>query len=531
MPLHTREQEHFDVVVIGGGHNGLVAATYLARAGRSVLVLERQDHLGGAAVSAEVFPGTDARLSRYSYLVSLFPQQIIDDLGLDLRLIRRRYSSYTPLPGTDAGLLVDNEDPEATRASFAAVDAAADFEAFGRFYERTGAIAERLWPTVTQPLPRRSDVRALLDDDELWADFFERPLGEAIKTAFRSDLVRGVVLTDGLISTFARAEQKDLQQNKCFLYHVIGGGTGDWDVPEGGMGAVSGALEKAARAAGVQFRTSAEVTAVSPGGEVAYDGGADGPSTVHGEFVLANVAPQVLERLLGDAATGTAAPASGRAEGAQAKVNLLLKRLPRLKDSSLAPEAAFGGTFHINEAYTQLERAYTDATRGSVPAPLPAEIYCHTLADPSILPERLRREGAHTLTVFTLQTPHRLLTEIDNDRLREELQRAVLDSLNSVLAEPVEDCLMTDADGRPCIETRTTLDLEHSLAMPGGSIFHGPLSWPFAEDDEPLDNAARRWGVATGHERILMCGAGARRGGGVSGLGGHNAAMALLEEG
>lgn len=531
MPLHTREQEHFDVVVIGGGHNGLVAATYLARAGRSVLVLERQDHLGGAAVSAEVFPGTDARLSRYSYLVSLFPQQIIDDLGLDLRLIRRRYSSYTPLPGTDAGLLVDNEDPEATRASFAAVDAAADFEAFGRFYERTGAIAERLWPTVTQPLPRRSDVRALLDDDGLWADFFERPLGEAIKTAFRSDLVRGVVLTDGLISTFARAEQKDLQQNKCFLYHVIGGGTGDWDVPEGGMGAVSGALEKAARAAGVQFRTSAEVTAVSPGGEVAYDGGADGPSTVHGEFVLANVAPQVLGRLLGDAATGTAAPASARAEGAQAKVNLLLKRLPRLKDSSLAPEAAFGGTFHINEAYTQLERAYTDATRGSVPAPLPAEIYCHTLADPSILPERLRQEGAHTLTVFTLQTPHRLLTEIDNDRLREELQRAVLDSLNSVLAEPIEDCLMTDADGRPCIETKTTLDLEHSLAMPGGSIFHGPLSWPFAEDDEPLDNAARRWGVATGHERILMCGAGARRGGGVSGLGGHNAAMALLEEG
>jgi phytoene dehydrogenase-like protein len=85
--------------------------------------------------------------------------------------------------------------------------------------------------------------------------------------------------------------------------------------------------------------------------------------------------------------------------------------------------------------------------------------------------------------------------------------------------------------GRPCIETKTTLDLEHSLAMPGGSIFHGPLSWPFAEDDEPLDTAAQRWGVATGHERILLCGAGARRGGGVSGLGGHNAAMALLEEG
>ncbi|EMY33633.1 phytoene dehydrogenase [Arthrobacter crystallopoietes BAB-32] len=492
-----------------------------------MLVLERQDHLGGAAVSAEVFPGTGAKLSRYSYLVSLFPQRIIDDLGLDLRLIRRRYSSYTPLPGTASGLLVDNEDAQATRASFEAVGAGSDFDAFGRFHARTGTIAERLWPIVTQPLPRRSEVRSLLGEDQLWTDFFERPLGEVIEATFQSDLVRGIVLTDGLISTFARAGQEDLQQNKCFLYHVIGGGTGNWDVPEGGMGAVSGALEKAAREAGVQFRTSAEVTSLSPAGDVTYDGGASGKASVHGEYVLANVSPEVLGRLL----EGSPARPAARAEGAQAKVNLLLKRLPRLKEAGVAPEAAFGGTFHINEAYSQLERAYAEAAAGSVPDPLPAEIYCHTLADPSILPDGLRQEGAHTLTVFTLQTPHRLLSEANNDRLRSELQQAVLDSLNSVLAEPVEDCLLTDSHGRPCIETKTTLDLENTLGMSGGSIFHGPLSWPFAEDDEALDTPAQRWGVATGHERILLCGAGARRGGGVSGLGGHNAAMALLEQG
>jgi phytoene dehydrogenase-like protein len=104
----------------------------------------------------------------------------------------------------------------------------------------------------------------------------------------------------------------------------------------------------------------------------------------------------------------------------------------------------------------------------------------------------------------------------------------VLSSLNSVLAEPIQDVLMSDAAGRPCIETTTTLDLQRTLAMTAGNIFHGALSWPFAEDGDPLDTPARRWGVATAHERIMLCGSAARRGGAVSGIGGHNAAMAVL---
>ena len=101
----------YDDIIVGAGHNGLTAAAYLARAGRRVLLLERADHVGGAAVSAQAFPGVDARLSRYSYLVSLLPRQVMADLDLDVRLVRRRYSSYTPLPAAPGtGLLVDNED-------------------------------------------------------------------------------------------------------------------------------------------------------------------------------------------------------------------------------------------------------------------------------------------------------------------------------------------------------------------------------------------------------------------------------------
>ncbi len=124
------ENTHFDVVIVGGGHNGLTAAAYLAKAGKSVAVLERDNHFGGAAISAAAFKGVDARLSRYSYLVSLLPERIITELGLDIRLARRRYSSYTPNPeGTEAGLLVDGGDPDASRSSFDRVGAGPDFEA------------------------------------------------------------------------------------------------------------------------------------------------------------------------------------------------------------------------------------------------------------------------------------------------------------------------------------------------------------------------------------------------------------------
>jgi len=516
------EHSTADVVIVGGGHNGLVAATYLAQAGKTVTLLERLDHVGGAAVSAEAFSGVDARLSRYSYLVSLLPERIIRELKLDIRLERRRYASYTPLPGTDRGLLVDNADADATAASFASVGAADDVAPWREFYEGTATLARALFPTVCEPLLTRSEAKRAVDDDALWNSIIERPIGETIESTFSNDLVRGVVLTDALIGNFVSAHDEGLAGNRCFLYHVIGGGTGDWDVPVGGMGAVTGELARAASEAGATLLTNAEVVSLTPEGEVRYL--LDGEErAITADRVLVNVAPYVLDSLLGNA------PSVARPEGAQVKVNLMLSRLPRLRDGNIDPAAAFGGTFHINEGYTQLQAAFDAASAGTVPSPLPSEIYCHTLADPSILSPELQASGAHTLTVFALHAPDRLLTPENNDEMRAVLQQAVADSLNSVLAEPIEDVLMRDADGNLCIETKTTLDIEEALRMPGGNIFHGPLSWPFVEDDASLSSPAERWGVATAHERILLCGSGARRGGAVSGLGGHNAAMAVLE--
>ncbi|MFE5335994.1 phytoene desaturase family protein [Isoptericola sp. NPDC056573] len=534
-PLAAR----YDAVVVGGGHNGLTAAAYLARAGRSVLVLERLDHVGGAAVSARVFPGVDARLSRYSYLVSLLPRRVIEELGLPVTLRRRRYSSYTPVE--DTGLLVDTGDDAVTRASFAAVGAEGDHAAWQRWYAATGRLARRLFPTLTEPLPSRAEARALVDDAATWRDLVERPLGEALRDRFASDVVQGVVATDGLIGTFADLDEGSLAQNRCYLYHVIGGGTGDWDVPVGGMGAVSGALRDAAAAAGAMVVTRAAVSAVDPGGgdaRVAWSDDDGRDHEVAAGAVLCGAAPDTLDRLL--AATG-AAP-SGRAtpqppEGAQLKVNLLVRRLPRLRGSDhgtgVDPAAAFGGTFHVHESAAQLRAAHAQAASGQVPEVPPCEIYCHSLTDPSILGPELRATGAQTLTLFGLHMPERLFRP-DPVGAREQALAATLASLDSVLAEPIEDVLLHDADGRPCLEARTPVDLEGDVGLPGGHIFHRDLSWPWAPgddgddgDDTGLDRPGS-WGVETVHPRVLLAGAGARRGGGVSGVPGRAAAMAVL---
>ena len=440
-----------DAVVVGGGHNGLAAAAYLARAGKRVVVLERRDVLGGAVASARPWPGVDATLSRYSYLVSLLPEKVIRELGLSLEL-RERPSPPHPLAA------------ECDR------------------------LAAAVFPTLTEPVPSRAALRRRLNDDDLWHAVFERPLGEWLEARIDDDVQRGHVLTDGLIGVHTHAHDPSLLQNRCFLLHVVGR---SWDVPVGGMGRVAAELQRAAEDAGAHLRTGVEVTAIDAddtGAEVATSTG----ERIRCDHVLAGVAPRTLAALLGEPE-----PEAAKPRGAQLKVNLLLRELP--------PGYDFAGTVHIDSAYSQLAAAATSSD--ALPDPLPFDVYCHSLTDPSILGPSLRAAGAHTLTAFALH--------VGPGADGAEGARRVIAALDCA------DLLWEASDGQPCVEWHTQAELERELGLPGGNIFHRDPSWPCSE-------AGGGWGVETDRSAVLLCGAGAMRGGGVSAIPGHNAAMALL---
>ena len=494
----------YDVVIVGGGHNGLVAATYLARAGKSVRVLEANPEIGGASQSVRTFPEYDANLSRYSYLIALLPDKIINDLGLSFECLSRDVSSYTPY-GENKGLYVSRVWDKATESSFNEIDPSGkEGGAWQDFYAEVAEFAERIAPTLLEPLKTRSELRKQIDLDSTWQYLVEEPIGKVITERFTNDVVRGVVLTDALIGTFASAF--DIQANICFLYHLIGNGTGEWKVPKGGMGALVNELVRVAKESGVEISLNSKavkVESTSAGVSVALENG----EVVSADYLLSNAAPQVLARL-----RGASAPES--LDGSQMKINILLKRLPKLK-SGIDPRLAFAGTFHANESFTQFESVYKDAKNGVMPQKMPIEMYCHTLTDPSILGQELQDEGYQTLTLFGLHTPAALF-DGDNDAARDAALKSALASLNDYLAEPIEDVIAA-------IEVKTPLDIEAAISLPRGNIFHKDLSMPFREDG--TDEA---WGVETDDPRIFICGAGAVRGGGVSGIPGHNAAMAIL---
>ena len=500
----------YEVAIVGGGHNALVAACYLAKAGKKVVVLEKNQEFGGATKSVYAFEGVGAKLSRYSYLVALFPDQIKQDLDLKFETLSRTVSSYTP--SGNSGILINRSfDAESRESITAFTSNNEESDAWERFYKRIGELAEVLAPTMLEPLRDEAEIKALIGD-ELWDEFVVQPLEITLNKYFKNDLVKGIVLTDGLIGTFTSAAER--LSNICFLYHLIGNGTGEWRVPKGGMGKLVEALLQRATSLGVEMRAGTEVLGVNAskdGATIKLNTGEELTTKV----LLFGAAPKVLERL-----AGIKAPTLR--DGSQVKMNMVLKRLPNLK-SGVDPKKAFAGTFHIDESYEQLEKAYHQAKSGVIPDAIPSEMYCHTLTDPSILSESMQEAGNHTLTLFALHTPASLFDK-DHDRVKAEVTKRILTGLNSYLDEPIEELLLNDAAGQPCIEVKTPQELEAEIDLPRGNIFHGDLIWPWRTQGEQ-----GKWGVETTHDRIFIAGAGAVRGGGVSGIAGHNAAMAALE--
>lgn len=505
----------YDVIIIGAGHNGLVAASYLAKAGQKVLMLETNNEVGGATTSEQVFEGVDARISRYSYLVSLLPDQILSDLDLKFETISRKISSYTPYlkNGKQAGLLVKRVWDQSNVESFKSLtNTEVESKAWYEFYDQVSKFAKVISPTLLKPLPTKSEIKSALADDQIWRMLIEQPLGKVLDERFEDDLVKGVILTDGLIGTFSSAYE--MQTNICFLYHLIGNGSGEWKVPKGGMGELVLELDKKARSLGVEIKVNSKVVSVSATDSQVEVELAEGEK-ISANYLLSNAAPQVLAKLMGQVQPKSL-------EGSQIKINMVLKSLPKFK-SGIDARDAFVGTLHINESFNQLEKAYQQAKSGVFPDELPLEMYCHTLSDPSILSNELIRLGYHTLTIFGIHTPAKLF-EKQPSEVKEIAKERALAALNQYLEEPIQNHLAKDSNGDLCIEIKSPLDLEQEIALPRGNIFHKDLSFPFKDDD-----STTKWGVETNHPRVFLCGAGAIRGGGVSGIAGHNAAMAVLE--
>lgn len=491
-------------------------------------MLEKNDYIGGATTSQRIFPDYDARISRYSYLVSLFPEKIIHDLGLRIELRSRPTASFTPYARNNAhyALLLSNISEETSRQSLSELTGReTEFHQMRNFYRLARTFADKVWDTMLLPLPGKDDLAQQFTKDDLareaWRSLVEEPLGLAIERYLQNDLVRGLVFTDAKIGLFTHPHDESLLQNRCFLYHLIGNRTGEWKVPVGGMGHVADELKRVSESAGAEMLTRVNPTKLhftSGAHTIQFD--LDGkPHTVDARFVLINFGLNILAKLLGKPYQPDATH-----EGSVLKINMLLQRLPRLRATQHAISDAFCGTFHIDEGYEQMNVSYRQALQKRLPDKIPCEIYCHTLTDDSILSPDLRARGFQTLTLFALDTPARLF-DADNGSTRQLAVRKCLNGLNNYLADPIEDCLARARNGEPCLEAKTPLDIEQELGHYRGNIFHGALTFPFAESTETIGT----WGVETEFPNVFICGSSARRGGAVSGIPGHNAAMKLLE--
>jgi phytoene dehydrogenase-like protein len=518
----------YDTIIIGGGHNGLVAACYLAKAGKKVLILEKNDYIGGGTTSQKIFPDYEAYLSRYSYLVSLFPKEIFEELGIHVNLLRRETASYTPYVqnGAHKGLIISNVNEEISKESVLALGyGEQEWKGYRSILQQQQTFADLIWDSFLVPLKSKAEWKAYFEEQgqaALWKSFVEEPIGKLIESHVQSDILRGVLMTDAKIGSYTHAYDISLLQNKTFIYHVIGNKTGEWRVPQGGMGNLVAQLIEKAVESGVEIKTLAEVTQIERAERPKVFYSQNGHAyEVTADDILLNASPKILEELLGHIPL----PTQPTEEGTAFKINLLLKKLPQLKDTQVQPEQAFAGTFHINQSFEQMEQSFDSAASGKIPDPVACEIYCHTLTDPSILSEELQQQGYHTLTVFGLDLPYELFIK-DNEAAKKEVVAKFLKGINEYLAEPLEDCLATDTNGNLCLEAKSSVDLEKELGMTRGNIFHNGLSWFYAENNEAIG----KWGVETPYEHIYICGSGAARGGAVSGIPGRNAAKVLIDK-
>jgi phytoene dehydrogenase-like protein len=523
----------YDAIIIGAGHNGLVTAAYLARAGRKVLVLERRHVVGGACVTEEVFPGY--KVSTAAYVNSLFRKEIVRDLRLaehGFALLERNPSSFTPFP--DGRYLLLGPDGAMNRREIAKFSAR-DAENYPKYEAMLERVADVVEPTLVMRPPNllRPGLRDLWRLFKLGRAFQKMGpgMGEAVEVLtgpaktildrwFESEQLKATLATDAVIGAMAAPSMPGTAY--VLFHHVMGetnGKRGVWAYVKGGMGGLTQALAKAAQAHGAEIRTEAEVARINVVG-----GAAVGVTLTNREEIQANVvasnadANVTFNRLMDNRLLPPSfAEAVNRIgyDSASLKINVALSELPRF---TACPEPTPGpqhrGTIHICPDTDFLERAYDDAKYGR-PSERPIlECTIPSVVDPTVAPP-----GQHLMSMFIQYAPYKL-REGSWDELREPFADRCFDLLDEYAPNFKRSVIARQVLAPP--------DLERMFNLTGGNIFQGAMTLNQLFFLRPVVGFA---GYRTPIRGLFLCGAAAHPGGGVIGAAGWNAAREILGRG